>query len=70
MSLAEEAEPIANWLTGPVSLDVELDSSSVAVVPGLGKLEPPPSTPLFTDGVFSESLHSSSSPEKIKKFKL
>ena len=45
----------------------KLDSSSKAGAEGLDTADPPPSTPLLTDGVFSESLHSSSSPEKILK---
>lgn len=41
-----------------------LDSSStIDGAIGLDTADPPPSTPLLTDGVFSESLHSSSSPE-------
>lgn len=39
------------------------ESSSTVDVTGLETADPPPSTPLLTDGVFSESLHSSSSPE-------
>ena len=37
-------------------------SSSASWPVGLETAEPPPSRPLLTDGVFSESLHSSSSP--------
>ena len=46
----------------------KLESSSTGGATGLDTADPPapPSTPLLTDGVFSESLHSSSSPE-IKK---
>lgn len=44
-----------------------LDSSSTAGATGLDTADPPPSTPLLTDGVFSESLHSSSSPESQGK---
>ena len=42
------------------------ESSSTAGAAGLDTAEPPPSTPLLTDGVFSESLHSSSSPVSKK----
>lgn len=46
----------------------KLESSSTFVAPtGLDTAEPPPSTPLLTDGVFSESLQSSSSPEINKQ---
>lgn len=38
-------------------------SSTTGGAIGLDTADPPPSTPLLTDGVFSESLHSSSSPE-------
>lgn len=40
----------------------KLESSSTTGATGLDTADPPPSTPLLTDGVFSESLHSSSSP--------
>lgn len=42
----------------------KLESSSTTGATGLETADPPPSTPLLTDGVFSESLHSSSSPVK------
>lgn len=44
-------------------------SSTTGGAIGLDTADPPPSTPLLTDGVFSESLHSSSSPEiKHKRY--
>jgi len=50
----------------------KLESSSITGgATGLDTADPPPSTPLLTDGVFSESLHSSSSPEsKVRAFQL
>ena len=45
----------------------KLDSSSTIGAIGLETADPPPSTPLLTEGVFSESLHSSSSPETVKQ---
>lgn len=56
-------------ITGKTELSLggggKLNSSSTAGAEGLETAEPPPSTPLLTDGVFSESLHSSSSPKKV-----
>lgn len=45
-------------------------SSTTGGAIGLDTADPPPSTPLLTDGVFSESLHSSSSPEIKNKRRL
>lgn len=47
--------------------DSNAESSSTVDVTGLETADPTPSTPLLTDGVFSESLHSSSSPGKRQK---